>query len=54
VIGRALEVFGLALPLVGLVLGILQRDLLRLELAYLALGAAVFYLGYWLERPYRR
>lgn len=49
---RALELVGLVLTGVGFFSGVLGGNI-RLELALLAAGAAVFFLGRWLERTSR-
>lgn len=54
VVGRFLEVAGMGIVLTGLLLGISQRDLVKVELLYCGAGILVFYLGYWLERGGRR
>lgn len=40
--------------LLGLVLGLGDRGLLKAELLYCAAGILLFYIGYLLERPARR
>ncbi|MHC4223738.1 MAG: hypothetical protein ACYSX0_03965 [Planctomycetota bacterium] len=51
-VGRALQVIGLVLPLTGLMLGLSGSGsrAMNLEIALLGGGAAIFTLGWWLQR----
>jgi hypothetical protein len=51
-LGRAVQLLGLVLVGGGLVLGLVRGDLKAEERAFFA-GAAVFFVGWLLVRPYR-
>jgi hypothetical protein len=46
---RALQLLGLVMTGVGFFSGVLGRNV-RLELSLLAAGAAIFFLGRWMEK----
>jgi len=51
--GRGLQLIGLVLPITGFLLAesSLRDQAMTVELAFLALGAGVFWVGWRLQRP---
>ena len=54
VLGKSLELFGLTIILFGFFLGITQKVNLHFELMAMVVGGLMFYIGYFLERSFRK
>lgn len=52
--GKLLELSGMMIVVSGLYLGLTDKMSLHYELLSLGLGTGVFYLGYLMERKYRK
>ena len=48
--GKFLELIALVIVAAGLLSGILNKNLIKAELAALAIGCLIFYVGYLLEK----